>query len=328
MYDIPVSIDHNSKRLIPQIRSFIRKKGLAYATEKTYVHWILYYIRFHKMRHPKDMGSLEVDDFLTHLAVVRNVSPATQRIALNALVFLYKQFLKNDLGQLEFYYARPSRKIPVVLSHEEAILIIQNMNEKYQLMANIMYGCGLRLMECCRLRIQDIDFSMQQIIVRETKGNNQRTTVLPESIIEDLNEQILATRKIHDFDLARGYGKVYLPFALARKYKNAEADFKWQYIFPASAIAADPRDGTIRRHHIHESCIQKSVRKALIKSDIPKKASSHTFRHSFATRLLENGYDLRTIQELLGHSDVSVTEIYTHVVKRGGRGVKSPIDER
>lgn len=327
MDDIPVSVDPNSKRLIPQIRAFIRKKGLAYATEKTYVHWIVYYIRFHKMRHPNDMGPPEVDDFLTHLAMVRNVSPATQKIALNALVFLYKQFLKKDLGKLQFNYARPSRKIPVVFSHEEALSIIHYMSEKYQLMGRLMYGCGLRLMECCRLRVQDINFSMHQIIVRESKGKKQRTTVLPVSLIELLKRQIADAKAIHDFDLSRGYGSVYLPYAMARKYKGAESEFKWQYVFPASNESRDPVHNVIRRHHIHESCVQKSVRKAVVISGILKKASSHTFRHSFATRLLENGYDLRTIQELLGHSDVRVTEIYTHVVKRGGRGVKSPIDD-
>ena len=327
MDDIPVPIDPESTRFIPRLRLFIRQKGLAYSTEKTYIQWILHYIRFHKMRHPKDMGPTEVDEFLTYLALQRNVSPATQKNALNALVFLYKNFLDTPLGELQFSYAKTSRRIPVVLSHDEAISIIGNMGGIYQLMARLMYGCGLRLMECCRLRVQDIDFSMNQIVVRESKGNKYRTTVLPESLWEPLKEQIADTKKIHDFDLSRGYGKVYLPYALARKYKQAETDFKWQYIFPASDVAKDPRDGTIRRHHIHETVLQKSIRKAVTQSGILKKATSHTFRHSFATRLLEQGYDLRTIQELLGHSDISMTEIYTHVVRRGGRGVKSPIDE-
>ncbi len=327
MDDIPVSIDLKSTRLIPQIRSFIRKKGLSYSTEKTYIYWIIFYIRFHKMRHPKKMAAGEIDDFLTHLSLVRNVAPGTQKVALNALVFLYKQFLEIDPGKLNFYYSRPSRKIPVVLSHEEALLIIHHMNKKYQLMANVMYGCGLRLMETCRLRIQDIDFSMNQIIVRESKGNKQRTTILPDTLLVPLQEQIAKSKATHNYDLECGFGAVYLPHALARKYKNAAFDFRWQYLFPATDVSKDPRSDVKRRHHVHESCIQKSVRKAVFKSAILKKASSHTFRHSFATRLLENGYDLRTIQELLGHSDVSVTEIYTHVVKRGGRAVKSPIDQ-
>lgn len=326
MDDIPVSITSGAKKFIPQLRLFIRKKGLAYSTEKTYVHWIVYYIRFHKMKHPKEMGSVDVDEFLTYLAVERHVSPATQRTALNALVFMYKQFLNIDLGELQFSYAKNKKRIPVVLSHEEALMLINNISGNCQLMSKIMYGSGLRLMECCRLRIQDIDIAMNQIVVRESKGNKQRTTVLPESLLDPLKQQIISTKKTHDYDLSRGYGKVYLPYALARKYKGADSEFKWQYVFPASDVAKDPRDGIIKRHHIHESWVQKNVRKAVRESGIMKKATSHTFRHSFATRLLEQGYDLRTIQELLGHSNVSTTEIYTHVVKRGGRGVKSPID--
>jgi integron integrase len=326
MDDIPVSIDLKSKKFIPQLRSFIRKKGLAYSTEKTYLYWIIYYIRFHKMQHPMDLKSVDVDHFLSFLAIERNVSPGTQKTALNALIFLYKQFLDMPLSKLQFSYARPTRKIPVVLTHEEAISIIVAMNKNYQLIGRIMYGCGLRLMECCRLRVQDIDFSMHQIIVRESKGKKHRTTVLPDSLLDVLKIQILNVKNIHDFDLSRGFGKVYLPYALIRKYKNAESEFKWQYIFPAINVASDPRDGTVRRHHIHESCIQKSVRQAVIKTGILKRATSHTFRHSFATRLLEQGYDLRTIQELLGHSNISQTEIYTHVLKKGGRGVISPLD--
>ncbi len=326
MDDIPVPIDSGSKRFIPQLRLFIRQKGLSYSTEKTYLYWIISYIRFHKMKHPVETGTIGVDVFLTYLAVERKVSPSTQRTALNALVFLYKKYLNIELEELQFSYAKSSKRIPVVLSHDEALSIINMMSGHCHLMVKVMYGCGLRLMECCRLRIQDIDFSMNQIIVRESKGNKQRTTVLPETLLEFLKEQISSTKKIHDFDLARGYGRVYLPYALSRKYKNAETDFKWQYLFPASDVAKDPRDGIIKRHHIHESWVQKNVRKAVKESRILKRASSHTFRHSFATRLLEQGYDLRTIQELLGHSDISMTEIYTHVVRRGGRGVKSPID--
>lgn len=326
MDDIPVPIDSESKKFTPQLRLFIRQKGLSYSTEKTYLHWVISYIRFHKMKHPKEMGTSDIDAFLTYMAVERKVSPSTQRTALNALVFLYKKYLNIELEELQFSYAKSSKRIPVVLSHEEALSIIESISGNCNLMAKIMYGCGLRLMECCRLRIQDIDFSMNQIIVRESKGNKQRTTVLPETLIDLLIEQVASTKVTHDYDLARGYGRVYLPYALSRKYKNAETDFKWQYLFPASDVAKDPRDGSIKRHHIHESWVQKNVRKAVKESRILKRATSHTFRHSFATRLLEQGYDLRTIQELLGHSDISMTEIYTHVVKRGGRGVKSPID--
>ena len=326
MDDIPVPVDPDSNRFIPRLRSFIRQKGLAYSTEKTYVHWIIHYIRFHHLKHPKILGPKEVDEFLTHLALDLNVAPGTQRIALNALVFMYSQFLQQPLGALQFSYARPSRRIPVVMSHEEAMTVIDKMDKNYRLMANIMYGCGLRLMECCRLRIHDIDFGMHQIIVRESKGNKHRTTMLPGSLVAPLRQRIADTKVIHEFDIARGYGLVYLPYALERKYKNAASDFKWQYLFPASKLSRDPRDGVMRRHHIHETWVQKQVRNAVRQSGVMKKISSHTFRHSFATRLLEQGYDLRTIQELLGHSDISMTEIYTHVVNRGGRGVKSPID--
>lgn len=327
MDDIPVSINPRSIRFVPLLRAFIRQKGLAYSTEKTYLYWIKSFIRHHNYRHPKEMGEKEVDQYLSHLSIQKNLSPSTQKTCLNALSFLYHRFLDTQLGELQFSYAKPVRRIPAVLSHKEACLIIENTHPSAQLNAKLMYGCGLRLMECCRLRIQDIDFSMRQIVVRESKGSKHRTTILPDALIDRINEQISKTRKLHDFDLASGQGEVYLPYALARKYKNAAREFKWQYLFPASSVSADPRNGVMRRHHIHETWIQKCVHHAVIKSGINKKASSHTFRHSFATRLLENGYDLRTIQELLGHADISQTEIYTHVVRKGGRGVISPLDE-
>ena len=327
MDDIPISIDPSSKSLIPSLRSFMRRNGLAYSTEKAYIYWIKHYIRFHRMRHPQSMGAAEVDAFLTYLALQRNVSPATQRNALNALVMLHDRFLGVPLGKLEFSYARPKQRIPVVLSHREALEIISLVDKSCRLVVQLMYGSGLRVMECCRLRILDIDFPMRQLVVRESKGNKQRTTVLPDSLVEALVEQVDATRKLHDYDLAMGHGEVYLPYALARKYRNAASELKWQYLFPATKLSLDPRDHVKRRHHIHESWVQKNVRRATVASGVNKKVSSHTFRHSFATRLLENGYDLRTIQELLGHSDLSTTEIYTHVVKKGGRGVISPVDE-
>lgn len=327
MDDIPLKVDPSSSDLISRLRIFIRKSGLAYSTEKAYIYWIQHYIRFHKMRHPASMRTAEVDEFLSDLALRRNVAPSTQRNALNALVFLHNRFLDAPLGKLAFNYAKPKHRIPVVLSHQEAMSIIDLVDEESRLPVQLMYGCGLRVMECYRLRILDIDFSMRQIIVRESKGNKHRATVLPDSLVEPLLEQIEASRNLHKYDTAMGHGKVYLPFALARKYRNAASEFKWQYLFPSSKLSMDPRDHVKRRHHIDESWVQKKVRKATIASGILKKVSSHTFRHSFATRLLENGYDLRTIQELLGHSDVSTTEIYTHVIKKGGRGVKSPVDE-
>lgn len=327
MEDIPVPIQSNATRLIPRLRLFIRKKGLAYATEKTYIYWVLYYIRFHNRRHPEQMGAAEVEAFLSFLSVERHASPSTQRTALNALNFLYRQFLQKPFSKLNFQYAKASARIPVVFSHDEAVSVLKNLSDLPLLAAQLMYGCGLRLMECCRLRVHDIDFELNQVILRETKGNKQRTTVLPDKLKIKLHEQIASVKHLHDFDVSCGYGEVYLPYALSRKYTRAAAELQWQYLLPAKKIAKDPRSGVFRRHHIHQSVVQKHIKRAILATQINKQASSHTFRHSFATRLLESGYDLRTIQELLGHSDVKTTEIYTHVVKKGGRGVISPIDD-
>ncbi|MFQ5636282.1 MAG: integron integrase, partial [Gammaproteobacteria bacterium] len=309
------------------VRYAMRERKLAYTTEKTYVHWIRAYIRFHKMRHPVDMGAAEVDEFLSWLATVRRVAPGTQAIALNALVFLYERFFEQQLGELAFTRSRVQRRIPEVLSHEEAMKIIGLIDRHpIQLMLKLMYGSGLRQAECCSLRVKDIDFSMAELIVRRGKGGKDRRTVLPESIRNDLSRQVDAVEKLHVYDLANGHGAVFMPDALARKYPNASREPGWQFAFPARAPAADPMTGTIRRHHIHPTWVRKQVRKAVLVSGIRKHVTCHTFRHSFATRLLETGYDLRTIQELLGHSDISTTEIYTHVLNKGGRGVVSPID--
>lgn len=326
MDDIPHRIPVESKKFIPRLRLFIRQQGLAYSTEKTYIYWVIYYIRYHKLQHPEKLGPKDVESFLTYLSVERNVSPKTQRIALNAINFLYRNFLRMPFENISFKYAKPKRKIPVVFSHNEAANVIGNLTGQYKLMAELMYGCGLRLMECCRLRVQDIDFELNQIIVKQGKGYKQRTTVLPEVLIPRLKEKIEEVAKLHAYDLKCGYGEVYLPYALARKYPNAATELIWQFLFPASSIGKDPYNGVLRRHHIHQTAVQKQIKKAIRASGIHKKASSHTFRHSFATRLLENGYDLRTIQELLGHSDVSTTELYTHVVRKGERGVISPLD--
>jgi len=326
MKDIPPQIAPRSGRFLDNLRTCIRLNGLAYSTEKTYVYWVRYFIRRTGKRHPETMDEKEVSDFLSYLTIQRNVSPATQRTALNALVFLYRKFLKRETFDLAFQYAKPKQRLPVVFSEAEAFAVITQLQGKYEIMARLMYGSGLRVMECCRLRIQDIDFGQNQLIIRESKGLRQRQTVLPQSLIEPLGKIIDDTRHIHKYDLSRGYGAVYLPYALCRKYPNAASEFAWQYVFPASNVATDPRCDTIRRHHIHESALQKQVKQAIRKAAIHKHASCHTFRHSFATRLLENGYDIRTIQTLLGHADVKTTEIYTHVVKRGGLGVISPID--
>ena len=303
----------------------MRERHLAYATEKTYIHWIRSFIRFHKRRHPKTMGALEVDEYLSWLAASRQVSPATQAIALNALVFMYRHVLDTDLGNLRYTRAKPKRRIPQVLSHEEALRIIEVATGLPKLAISLMYGSGLRSAECLKLRIKDIDFAQQEIIVRSGKGDKDRRTILPARLVPVLQEQVTTVRRLHASDMAQGYGEVYLPPALNRKYPRAKHETAWQFLLPAARIAADPVTGVLRRHHLHHSRIGKAITKARRKIGIHKHVTSHTFRHSFATRLLENGYDLRTIQELLGHSDISTTEIYTHVLNKGGRGVQGPL---
>lgn len=326
MHYIPPLLKPKSSRFLDKLRCSIRLHGLAYSTEKTYVYWVKIYIRFHNKQHPASLGEKEVSDFLSFLAIERNTAPATQRIALNALVFLYRKFFQRKEFDLVFRYAKPHQRIPTVFSETEAHSVISSLSGKHQILAKLMYGSGLRVMECCRLRVQDIDFNQHQLIVRETKGMKYRQTLLPETLVEPLKHVLKKTKKIHEYDLEQGFGKVYLPYALSRKYPSASSQFAWQYVFPANNLSRDPRDNEVRRHHIHESSVQKQIKLAIRNVGIHKHASSHTFRHSFATRLLENGYDIRTIQTLLGHANVKTTEIYTHVVKRGGLGVISPVD--
>lgn len=326
MEDIPLPVPENATRFLDQLRGYIRTQGLALKTEKTYIHWILRYIRFHNLKHPATLGSTDVEAFLTHLSLRRNVAQATQRTALNALVFLYDRFLERPVGKLSWQGASPKKRIPTVFTHHEAMSVIGKLRSPYALMARLMYGSGLRISECARLRVHDIDFEMGTIVVRDGKGSKDRTTVLPESLRLQLHAQMESALALHKKDLLEGYGHVYLPNALARKYPSAETDPGWQYIFPASRLAEDPRSGVVRRHHVLDRSVQKFVKQAIHAAGIMKKAGCHTFRHSFATRLLEQGYDIRTIQTLLGHSDVSTTQIYTHVVKRGALGVRSPMD--
>ncbi len=326
MDDIPPPVPANPSRLIDQLRVFMRAQHKSWSTEKLYVYWILRYIRFHKKRHPVEMGAAEIESFLNHLSVQQYVSPSTQASALNALVFLYKQFLNVEVGALDFKFAKRHKKIPVVFSHQEAQMIIDGLKGSYKLMALLMYGCGLRVSECLRLRVKDIDFAMKEIVIQDGKGGKNRRTLLPISLIPDLKQQIQQVRLLHEQDMKEGVGEVYMPYALARKYPSAATALEWQFIFPSAVLAKDPRVDKLRRHHVHQRSIQKAVKASIINAEIHKLANCHTFRHSFATRLLENGYDIRTIQELLGHSDVATTEIYTHVLNKGGRGVLSPID--
>ncbi|MBC8484702.1 MAG: integron integrase [Bacteroidetes bacterium] len=315
------------KKLLDQIRDIIRAKHYSIRTEQTYIEWAKRYILFHKKKHPKYLGLKEINDYLTYLAVNANLAAGTQNQALNAIKFMYKEVLHIDLGPVNgFVRAKRPEKIPVVLNKEEINKLFEHLYGTEKLMACLLYGAGLRLMECVRLRIKDVEFSYKQIIVRDGKGNKDRVTILPEKIKDQLKLQIQKVSLIHKQDLADGFGKVYLPYALDRKYKNASTSLGWQYVFPAANRSNDPRAGISRRHHISESLLQKAVRIAVRKAGIVKPASCHTLRHSFATHLLINGYDIRTVQDLLGHKNIKTTMLYTHVLKKGGMSVQSPID--
>ena len=313
--DVPVYISPKSNKFMHRLRRFIRAQNKAWATEKTYVHWAKRFIHFHGDKHPESMGALEVEQFLTHLAVHDHVSPSTQATALNAIVFMYKQFLKRDLGDMDFQLSRRVRHIPVVFSEGECQQVISELKGGYNLMASLMYGSGLRVSECLRLRVKDIDFDRNEVLVRESKGGKSRRRMLPLSLKGRLREQIQRVALLHEQDTKDGYGEVYMPFALARKYPAAASSMVWQFVFPSARIAKDPRSGKWRRHHVHSSSIQRAVKKAVQDAGVHKLASCHTFRHSFATHLLESGSDIRTIQALLGHADVATTEIYTHVLE-------------
>ncbi len=327
MDDIPQKLPANPTRLLDQVRVEIRSRNLSYSTEKTYMSWIARYIRYHRMRHPLDMGASEIEEFLNHLSVNRNCAVNTQKIALNSLVFLYREFFKQDL-ELHYRAAKATQRIPVVFTHEEAIAVISHLNGVSKLIGQLLYGSGLRISEALRLRIKDVDFGMHHLVIRDTKGYRDRVTILPEQVKIKLANQIDLVASIHKQDLDEGLGEVYLPKALSRKYPSAAKETGWQFCFPATEISEDPRSGTLRRHHLQVQTIQRKIKKAIASARIHKPASSHTFRHSFATRLLEAGYDLRTIQEYLGHSDVKTTEIYTHVIKQLQRPVVYPIDQK
>ncbi|MCB9152111.1 MAG: integron integrase [Caldilineaceae bacterium] len=315
------------KKLLDRVRDAIRVKHYSYRTEQTYMDWIERYIRFHGLRHPAEMNAPEIQAFLTHLAVERNVSPSTQNQALSALLFLYRHVLNLELtDRIDVVRAKKEKHLPTVLTKEEVRQVIERMSGLQQLMAQLLYGSGMRLMECMRLRIKDIEFAQQQIIVRDTKGNEDRVTMLPQRIVAPLKAHLVEVKKMHELALANGYGTVEMPYALARKYPNAEREWMWQYVFPAQKPSVDPRSGIIRRHHLDESVLQKAVRRAAQQTNINKHVTPHIFRHCFATHLLEAGYDIRTVQELLGHKDVKTTQIYTHVLNKGPMGVRSPLD--
>lgn len=321
-------MDGQPPKLLDRVRAAIRTRHYSRRTEDVYIAWIRRFILFHHKRHPAAMGAEEVNRFLSHLAVEENVSASTQSQALSALVFLYRNVLDDPLRWMdEVVRAARSQRLPVVLSRDEVGTLLSRMEGTPRLIASLLYGTGLRLMEALRLRVKDVDFSAKLVIVRDGKGGKDRRSMLPDSLKQALRSQIESVRRLHQADLAKGCGEVWLPDALIRKYPAAGKETAWQYVFPSSRISIDPRSGVRRRHHLDESAVQRAVKQAVRVAAIEKHAGCHSLRHSFATHLLEDGYDIRTIQELLGHSDVKTTMIYTHVLQRGGgRGVRSPID--
>ena len=314
-------------KLLDQARDRLRVKHYSIRTETQYLHWIKRFILFHGKRHPREMEAVEVEAFLTHLAVEGRVAAATQNQALSALLFLYREVLNIDLPWLDkVVRAKQPQRLPVVLTRQEVTAILDRMSGVHDLMARLLYGTGMRLMECVRLRVKDVDFERAEIVVREGKGAKDRITMLPQALIGPLQDHLRWRRQLFADDKAKGRAAVYLPDALDKKYPNAAVDWPWQYIFPSGSYSIDPRGGEERRHHIDEKLLQRAVKKALQASGVAKLATPHTLRHSFATHLLQSGYDIRTVQELLGHADVATTMIYTHVLNKGGRGVTSPLD--
>jgi len=314
-------------RLLDQVREEIRKRHYSRRTEKSYIGWIRRFIVFHGKRHPLEMGEAEISRYLSHLAVSCKVSASTQNQALSALLFVYRQVLCREVEWVEgVVRAKRPLHLPVVLTREEVLALLNHLQGTEWMMASLLYGAGLRLLECCRLRVKDVDLVKREIVVRDGKGGKDRVTLLPEKVAEPLRAHLEMVRKQHEADLASGAGSVELPWAIERKYPRAPWEWGWQWVFPATRFYLHVAAGRKRRHHLHESVLQKAVREAALKAGIAKRVSSHALRHSFATHLLEAGYDIRTIQELLGHSDVSTTMIYTHVLNRGGRGVLSPLD--
>ena len=320
-------VSQDSPKLLDRLRIQIRLRHYSLRTEQAYVDWARRYILFHGKRHPKEMGAVELRDFLSHLAVDRNVAASTQNQAKSALLFLYREVLQIELPWLdEVIAAKAAKRLPVVLTQVEARDLLGAMSGAMGLIASLLYGTGMRLLEGLRLRVKDVEFTRREIIVREGKGNKDRVTVLPENLILPLRAHLEKVQALHERDLAAGFGEVYLPNALAVKYPNAPKAWGWQFVFPSPLRSIDPRSGAERRHHVYETSVQRAVREASRLADIHKPVTPHVLRHSFATHLLQAGYDIRTVQELLGHKDVQTTMIYTHVLNRGGRGVVSPLD--
>ena len=314
-------------RLLEQVRERLRVLHYSYRTEAQYVQWIKRFILFHDKRHPSGMGAPEVESFLTHLAVQGRVAAPTQNQAKAAILFLYKQVLGQELDWLDgVTHAKASTHLPVVLTLEEVRAVMSRLTGTNWLIASLLCGAGLRLMEAVRLRIKDVEFSRRELVVREGKGGKDRVTMLPDRLVEPLRNHLVSVKRIHEADLEAGHGEVYLPFALERKYPQAGRQWGWQYVFPSHRLSLDPRANRVRRHHIDEKGVQRAMKEAVRDAGVVKPATPHTLRHSFATHLLQAGHDIRTVQELLGHRDVATTMVYTHVLNRGGRGVLSPLD--
>jgi integron integrase len=317
----------NRPKLLDQARSIMRMQHKSLRTERAYVGWIRRFILFHGKRHPSELGACEVRAFLSHLATEGNVAASTQNQAFAALLFLYRYVVEQPLPRMEeVVRARRPKRLPVVLTQGEVQALLAELKGLPHVAASLLYGAGLRVLECVRLRVKDVEFAAGQIVVRDGKGQKDRVTMLPDQVREPLEFHLSRVRLLHEEDLRDGYGEVYLPGALARKYPQAAGSWVWQYVFPAARRSRDPRSGAVRRHHLSEALVQRAVRQAARKAGITKPASCHTLRHSFATHVLEAGYDIRTVQELLGHEDVRTTMIYTHVLNRGGLGVRSPLD--
>ena len=320
-------VSPHSPKLLDRMRAEIRLRHYSIRTEAAYVDWAKRFILFHGKRHPKDMGAEEVRDFLSHLATERNVSASTQSQARSALLFMYKEVLDIELPWLdEVINAKKAKRLPIVLTQTEIRRLLNGTSGTMGLIVSLLYGTGMRLLEGLRLRVKDVEFTRREIVVREGKGNKDRVTVLPENLILPLKAHLEKVKALHEKELDAGFGEVFLPDALARKYPNAARSWGWQYVFPSPVRSMDPRTGIERRHHVHEHSVQRAVREAARLANIHKPVTPHVLRHSFATHLLQAGYDIRTVQELLGHKDVSTTMIYTHVLNKGGRGVVSPLD--
>lgn len=322
-------MSHKKPKLLDQVKGKVRLRNYSYRTEQSYVAWVRRFILFHHKKHPSEMGKPEVEAFLKHLAVNKNVAASTQNQALSALLFLYKEVLEQPLGYVDVMWAKKPKRLPIVLTRPEVKAVLAQMTGVPLLISQLLYGAGLRVMEGLRMRVQDLDFGQHLIVIRDGKGQKDRTTPLPEVLLDDLQSHLEWVQSLHHNDLQQGNGRAPLPNALARKYPNAETDWQWQFVFPSTKLSKNPRGDseTLYRYHLHESTIQRAVKRAVKEAKLSKRVSPHTFRHSFATHLLERGTDIRTIQELLGHKNLQTTMIYTHVINRGAMGVRSPLDE-